>query len=121
MRILFSPEFKGHVFIGLNAEQPQLMDTKVCDTMALVDTLELQLGVHEENATGINRMVLYYKALLNYMKSHAGNILEPSFTLSALGTAERALSWRDNLILDQWDPKATMPSERLKVIAGVEE
>ena len=121
MRILFSPEFKGHVFIGLNAQQPQLMDTKVCDTMALVDTLELRLGIHEENATGINRMVLYYKALLNYMKSHTGNIMEPSFKLSALGTAERALLWRDNLILDQWNPKATMLSERLKVIAGVEQ
>ncbi len=27
MKILFSPEFSGHVYIGLNEQQPELMDT----------------------------------------------------------------------------------------------
>ena len=40
MKILFSPEFSGHVFIGLSEQQPELMDTMVCDTMGLVAMLE---------------------------------------------------------------------------------
>ena len=30
MKVLFSPEFKGHVFLGLNEENTQLMDVMVC-------------------------------------------------------------------------------------------
>ena len=41
MKILFSPEYSGHVFIGLNELHPELMDTMVCDTMGLVAMLEL--------------------------------------------------------------------------------
>ena len=45
MKILFSPEYSGHVFIGLNEQHPELMDTMVCDNMGLVAMLELRLGM----------------------------------------------------------------------------
>ena len=48
MKILFSPEFNRHVYIGLNEQQPELMDTMVCDTMGLVAMLELRIGIHVE-------------------------------------------------------------------------
>ena len=60
MKILFSPEFSGHVFIGLNEQQPDMMDTMVCDTMGLVGVLELRMGIHVEDPSGKNRTVLYY-------------------------------------------------------------
>lgn len=41
MKILFSPEYSGLVFVGLNEQHPELMDTMVCDTMGLVAMLEL--------------------------------------------------------------------------------
>ncbi len=121
MKILFSPEFSGHVFIGLNEEQPDLMDTMVCDTMGLVAMLELRVGIHVEDVSGNNRTVLYYKALSEYMKRHPDNILAASFTLSGLGTAEQALRWRDSLMMDKWKPENGTGSGRLEVLSGTEE
>ena len=106
MKILFSPEFSGHVFIGLSEQQPELMDTMVCDTMGLVAMLELRIGIHVEDVSGNNRTVLYYRALSEYMKRHPKNILAESFRLSGLGTAEQALRWRDSLMMDKWQPVA---------------
>ena len=121
MKILFSPEFSGHVFIGLSEQQPQLMDTMVCDTMGLVAMLELRIGIHVEDVSGNNRTVLYYRALSEYMKRHPKNILAESFRLSGLGTAEQALRWRDSLMMDKWQPVAGSGSGRLDVLAGTEQ
>lgn len=71
MKILFSPEYSGHVFIGLNEQHPELMDTMVCDTMGLVAMLELRLGIHVDDISGNNRTVLYYKAMSEYMECDA--------------------------------------------------
>ena len=120
MKILFSPEFSGHVYIGLNEQQPELMDTMVCDTMGLVAMLELRIGIHVEDVSGNNRTVLYYKALSEFMKKHPDNILAASFKLSGLGTAEQALRWRDSLMMDKWKPEAGSGSGRLDVLAGAE-
>ncbi len=121
MKILFSPEFSGHVFIGLSEQQPELMDTMVCDTMGLVAMLELRIGIHVEDVSGNNRTVLYYRALSEYMKRHPKNILAESFRLSGLGTAEQALRWRDSLMMDKWQPVAGSGSGRLDVLAGTEQ
>lgn len=121
MKILFSPEYSGHVFVGLNEQQPEQMDTMVCDTMGLVAMLEMRLGIHVEEQSSNNRTVLYYKALSEYMKKHPDNILAESFKLSGLGTAKQALKWRDSLMMDKWEPEAGSGSERLDVLAGTEE
>lgn len=122
MKILFSPEYSGHVFIGLNEQLPELMDTMVCDTMGLVAMLELRLGIHVDDMSGNNRTVLYYKAMSEYMKRNPDNALAASFRLSSLGTAEQALRWRDNLVLDKWQAnKDDDASGRLNVLAGTEE
>ena len=122
MKILFSPEYSGHVFIGLNEQHPELMDTMVCDNMGLVAMLELRLGIHVDDISGNNRTVLYYKAMSEYMKRNLDNALAASFRLSSLGTAEQALRWRDNLVLDKWQAnKDDDASGRLNVLAGTEE
>ena len=120
MKILFSPEYNGHVYVGLNPQQPELMDTMVCDTLGLVAMLELRMGIHVEEQAGKNRTVLYYKAMSEYMKKHPNNILAASFKLSGLGTAEQALRWRDSLMMDKWQPMAGVGSDRLEVLAGTE-
>lgn len=122
MKILFSPEYSGHVFIGLNEQHSELMDTMVCDTMGLVAMLELRLGIHVDDISGNNRTVLYYKAMSEYMKRNPDNALAASFRLSSLGTAEQALRWRDNLVLDKWQAnKDDNASGRLNVLAGTED
>ena len=121
MRVLFSPEFQGHVFLGLNKKNTYLMDTMVCDTMKLIGMLELHMGIHVPDQPGHYRMVKYFKALSEYMKQHPDNALAASFNLSNLGTAEQALRWRDHLLLDKWQPaEGAANSGRLDVLAGTE-
>ena len=121
MKVLYSPEFTGHVFLGLNEKNPQLMDSMVCDTIGLIGMLELRLGIHVENHPVHYRTVKYFKAMSEYMKQHPDNVMAASFKLSGLGTAEQALRWRDNLMLDKWQPDVkTSGSSRLDVLAGTE-
>lgn len=120
MKILFSPEYRGHVFLGVNEENTQLMDVMVCDTMALIGMLEMRLGIHAEEYPRHYRTVKYFEAMQEYMKNHPDNILAASFKLSSLGTAEQALHWRDNLVLDSWSTKKTNKMERLNVLADIE-
>ena len=120
MKVLFSPEYRGHVFLGINEENTQLMDVMVCDTMALIGMLELRLGIHAEEHPGHYRTVKYFEAMTDYMKKHPKNILSESFKLSSLGTAEQALRWRDSLMLDHWNGKEVAGMDRLNVLAGIE-
>ena len=122
MKVLYSPDFSGHVFLGLNEENNHLMDSMVCDTMGLIGMLELRLGIHVENHPAHYRTVKYFKALSEYMKQHPDNALAASFKLSSLGTAEQALRWRDSLVLDKWQPDAKSSGNgRLDVLSGTEE
>ena len=121
MKILFSPEFSGHVFLGLNENKTHLMDVMSCDTMALVSMLELRLGIHVDEQAPHYRTVMYYKAMAEYMRQNPDNALAASFQLSSLGTAEQALRWRDNLMLDKWKPEMGAGSGRLDVLAGTEQ
>ena len=121
MKIFFSPEFGGHVFLGLNEEDSNMMDTMACDTMGLVSMLELRLGIHHENQSAHYRTVKYFKALSEYMKECPDNALTASFKLSSLSTAEQALQWRDSLVLDKWQADDTPSvSGRVDVLAGTE-
>lgn len=120
MKVHFSPEFQGHVFLGLNEDHAYLMDTMVCDTMRLIGMLELRLGIHSEDQPGHYRMVKYFKAMSEYMKQNPDNALAASFKLSNLGTAEQALKWRDQLMFDKWQPDVAATSGRLDVLSGTE-
>ena len=120
MKVLYSPAFSGHVFLGLQEKHSNLMDTMVCDTTGLIGMLELRLGIHVEEQNTYYRTIKYFEAMSKYMKQHPNNALAESFNLSSLGTAEQALRWRDSLVLDNWQPDATSYSGRLDVLAGVE-
>ncbi|MBR6990272.1 MAG: PD-(D/E)XK nuclease family protein [Bacteroidaceae bacterium] len=121
MKIIFSPEFNGKVFLGTNRGVKSHMDMLVADTMQLVSMLEMHLGIHMEEHPAHFRTVKYFEALSTYMKENPGNALEASFKLSSLGTAQQALHWRDALILSHWkrDEMASL-SGRLEVLAGTE-
>ena len=122
MKIIFSPEFGGHVYLGLNEEHSNMMDTMVCDTMGLVRVLEQQLGIYAEDHPIHYRTVKYFKAMSEYLKNHPENVLASSYKLSSLGTAEQALRWRDSLVLDKWKAEqSSSNSSRLTALAETEQ
>ena len=121
MKVIYSPEFDGRIFLGLDDERSHIMDSMVCDTNGLVSMLELRLGIHHEDKSAHYRIVEYFRALSEYMNENPDNVLATSFKLSSLGTAEQALVWRDNLVLDKWQAGAVPYSGRVGVLAGTEQ
>ena len=46
MKIIFSPEYSGNVFVKPSDGKEVMMDTVVTNTIGLVNLLELRLGLH---------------------------------------------------------------------------
>lgn len=119
MKIIFSPEYSGTVFID-NNHNGVLMDTTVVNTIGLVNLLELHLGIHHEELSVQERTALYYDALKIFIKENPSSILAQSFNLAGLSTAKAILAWRDELRYANWDFKGKGISSRIDTIIGVE-
>ena len=121
MRIIFSPEYSGTVYIKPANGTDVLMDTLVTNTIGLVNMLELRLGLHYEGIPAQERAAHYYDAACRYMVAHPDNVLAASFKTSGLSTAKVMLGWRDELRSADWNFDGAGISERLAVLIGVEE
>ena len=71
MKILFSPEYSGHVF----TQKGIMMDTIVTNTIGLINLLELRLGLHYEENPVYERIAHYYDAVCKYMSAHPDNVM----------------------------------------------
>ena len=121
MKIIFSPEYSGNVYVKPSDEKKVMMDTVVTNTIGLVNLLELRLGLHYEDVPEQKRVVLYYDAVCKYMAVHPENVMAASFKTAGLSTARVMLSWREELRGAGWNFKGTDISDRLAVLVGVEE
>ncbi|MBO7497076.1 MAG: PD-(D/E)XK nuclease family protein [Salinivirgaceae bacterium] len=121
MRIIFSPEYSGIVYVKPADGTDVLMDTLVTNTVGLVNMLELRLGLHYEGIPAQERAAHYYDAVCRYMAAHPDNVLAASFRTSGLSTAKVMLGWRDELRSANWNFDGAEISDRLAVLIGVEE
>ena len=121
MKIIFSPEYSGAVYVRPADRKDVLMDTMVANTIGLVNMLELRLGLHYGDVPEQQRLAHYYEAVCSYMAANPGNVMEASFKTTGLSTAKAMLAWRDELRSAQWDFKGVEISPRLAVLIGVEE
>ncbi len=121
MKIIFSPEYSGNVYVKPSNGKEVMMDTVVTNTIGLVNLLELRLGLHYEDVPEQERVAHYYDAVCKYMKAHPKNVMAASFKTAGLSTAKAMLSWREELRGADWDFKGKDISERLAVLIGVEE
>lgn len=121
MKIFFSPEYSGAVYIKSADGADVMMDTTVVNTIGLINMLELRMGLHYANMPEHERIANYFNAMCLYMKANPHNVMEPSFKISGLSTAKAMLAWRDELRSADWNFDGSEISERLKVIIGVEE
>lgn len=119
MRIYYSPEFNGNVFVGLK-DKAVLFDTDIVDTVGLVGLIELRLGLQFDSVDSSEREAAYYKSVSRYMSAHPNNVLSRSFELSSLEVAKACLHWRDTLTLLGWDSESPTASRRLSVLGGIE-
>ena len=120
MKIIFSPEYSGHLFVKPESGSV-MMDTTVVNTIGLVNLLELRLGLHYEEIPPCEREALYYQAMVEYCKQKPKNIFANSFQTSGLATARSVLSWRDELRMAGWNFEGSDISERLKALIDIEQ
>lgn len=120
MKIYYSPEYSGIVYVKPADGTTVMMDTVVVNTIGLVNMLELRLGIHFDDDTELVRMAHYYAAVSQYMAAHPRNVLSESFKTAGLSTAKAMLSWRDELRNAGWDLKWGKIEDRLAVLIGVE-
>ena len=121
MKVIFSPEFSGTVYVRPADGTNILMDTMVANTIGLVNMLELRLGLHYELFSSQERAAHYYKAVCKYMAAYPKNVMADSFNNAGLCTANSMLGWRDELCGANWNFEGEEISERLAVLIGVEE
>ncbi|MBQ3930465.1 MAG: PD-(D/E)XK nuclease family protein [Paludibacteraceae bacterium] len=121
MRIIFSPEYSGNVYVKPADANGVMMDTVVVNTVGLINMLELRLGLHYEDKPEYVRVALYYDALSKYLADNPNNVMAASFNTSGLSTAKAMLDWRDELRSANWDFDGGEISERLDALIGVEE
>lgn len=116
MKILFSPEYSGHVF----TQKSIMMDTVVTNTIGLINLLELRLGLHYEENPVYERIAHYYDAVCKYMSAHPDNVMAKSFRVAGLSTSMAMLGWRDELRSADWNFNGDDISDRVSVLIGVE-
>jgi hypothetical protein len=119
MNVYYNPAYSGFVYTGLTDGQV-FFNSTVCNTNSLVDLIALHAGVDFPVASNIDRILDYYKAMLEYNKVNPGNLFEKSFKVDSFNTAKECLKWRDAMILAGWQPGKNDVSERMKVLAGIE-
>lgn len=120
MKVYYNPAYNGFVYTGLT-EGNVFFNSTVCNTNSLVDLIALHAGVNFLETSNIDRLLDYYKAMLEYNKVHPGCLFEKSFKVDGFNTAKECLKWRDAMIMAGWQPGKNDVSERMKVLAGIEQ
>lgn len=92
----------------------------VVGRLGMLQLLEARLGLVEGLETGLQRVEAYQQALQTEL---VGAFYERSFEQDPLAVANRLLQWRDELMLEGWNPKETGNDApiRLQTLARVEQ
>lgn len=120
MKLFYNPSFTGNAYVDFE-KTPVMFDAKVVNTAGLCGIIRLHAGICSEVKDYGTRFVDYYSAMKKFMAKNPKNTLAESFKIDSLNTAKKCLEWRDTLAAAGWTIASPAPTERLKVLAGVEE
>ena len=120
MKLFYNPSFTGNAYVNFE-KTPVMFDAKVVNTAGLCGIIRLHAGTCSEVKEYGTRFVDYYSAMKKFMAKNPKNILAESFKIDSLNTAKKCLEWRDTLAAAGWTKASPAPTERMKVMSGVEE
>ena len=120
MKLFYNPSFTGNAYVNFE-KTPVMFDAKVVNTAGLCGIIRLHAGICSEVKDYGTRFVDYYSAMKKFMAKNPKNTLAASFKIDSLNTAKKCLEWRDTLAAAGWTKASPAPTERWKVLAGVEE
>nr|MCR5766314.1 hypothetical protein [Treponema sp.] len=120
MKLFYNPSFTGNAYVDFE-KTPVLFDAKVVNTAGLCGIIRLHAGICSEVKDYGTRFVDYYSAMKKFMAKNPKNTMAASFKIDSLNTAKKCLEWRDTLAAAGWTKASPAPTERMKVLSGVEE
>ena len=120
MKLFYNPSFTGNAYVNFE-KTPVMFDAKVVNTAGLCGIIRLHAGICSEVKEYGTRFVDYYAAMKKFMAKNPKNTLATSFKIDSLNTAKKCLEWRDTLAAAGWTKTSPAPTERMKVLSGVEE
>ena len=120
MKLFYNPSFTGNAYVDFE-KTPVMFDAKVVNTAGLCGIIRLHAGICSVVKDYGIRFVDYYSAMKKFMAKNPKNILAESFKIDSLNTAKKCLEWRDTLAAAGWTKTSLAPTERMKVLSGVEE
>lgn len=120
MKLFYNPSFTGNAYVNFE-KTPVMFDAKVVNTAGLCGIIRLHAGICSEVKEYGTRFVDYYAAMKKFMAKNPKNTLAASFKIDSLNTAKKCLEWRDTLAAAGWTKASPAPTERMKVLSGVEE
>lgn len=120
MKLFYNPFFTGNAYVDFE-KTPVMFDAKVVNTAGLCGIIRLHAGICSEVKEYGTRFVDYYAAMKKFMAKNPKNTLAASFKIDSLNTAKKCLEWRDTLAAAGWTKASPAPTERMKVLSGVEE
>ena len=116
MKIIYSPQYDGEIFLG---DRPECFDTLYVGNMGLLQQLGLRAGIYMESTSDMEREVEYQKAMAPLLK---GTCFETSAETDPIGVAAKLLLWRDNLVMAGWDGECDNETlTKLHVLAKIEQ
>lgn len=119
MKLFYNPSFTGNAYVDFE-KTPVLFDAKIVNTAGLCGIIKLHAGICSEVKDYGERFVDYYAAMKKFMAKNPKNVMAASFEIDKLNTAKKCLEWRDTLAAAGWTGASPAPTERMKVLAGVE-
>ena len=119
MKLFYNPSFTGNAYVDFE-KTPVMFDAKVVNTAGLCGIIRLHAGICSEVKEYGTRFVDYYAAMKKFMAKNPKNTLATSFKIDSLNTAKKCLEWRDTLAAAGWTKASPAPTERMKVLSGVE-
>ena len=120
MKLFYNPSFTGNAYVDFE-KTPVMFDAKVVNTAGFCGIIRLHAGICSEVKDYGTRFVDYYSAMKKFMAKNPKNTLATSFKIDSLNTAKKCLEWRDTLAAAGWTKASPAPTERMKVLSGVEE
>ena len=120
MKLFYHPSFTNNAFVDFE-KSPIFLDAKIVNTNDLCNIIKLHAGIESKVKSYGERFVEYYVAMKKFMEKNPKNILAESFKVDKLNTTKKCLEWRDILAAARWKKSTKAPSERMKVLSGVEE
>lgn len=120
MKLFYNPSFTGNAYVNFE-KTPVMFDAKVVNTAGLCGIIRLHAGICSEVKEYGIRFVDYYAAMKKFIAKNPKNTLAVSFKIDSLNTAKKCLEWRDTLAAAGWTKASPAPTERMKVLSGVEE